>query len=76
MATAMPEPTQYARSAVDINARIDRLPRFPLPIGTLVLMALLYFFSYYDITVIGDALPSIKTQFNLNHRAAGPAGHR
>ena len=65
MATAMPEPTQYARSAVDINARIDRLPRFPLPIGTLVLMALLYFFSYYDITVIGDALPSIKTQFNL-----------
>jgi putative MFS transporter len=58
-------------SVAEINARIDRLPRFPLPVGTLVLMAILYFFSYYDITVIGDALPAIADEFHLNTAQLG-----
>lgn len=65
MTTEHKDPHRRSQPITDIHARIDRLPRFPLPAGTLVLMAILYFFSYYDITVIGDALPSIAAQYHL-----------
>ena len=49
-----------------INARIERLPGIPLGIAARVLLALLYFFAFYDITVIGVALPTVATQFHLS----------
>lgn len=66
MTTGNTQSDSQSRLVADINARIDRLPRFPMPVGTLVLMAIFYFFSYYDITVIGEALPSITTEFHLS----------
>ena len=48
-----------------INARIERLPGIPLAFAARAMLALLYFFAFYDITVIGVALPTVATQFHL-----------
>ncbi len=53
------------RVTADLNARIDRLPGFPLALPARILLALLYFFAFYDITVIGVTLPTIATRFHL-----------
>jgi putative MFS transporter len=49
----------------DLNARIDRLPKWGLGWGVLVLMAASYFFAFYDITAIGVVLPTVISEFHL-----------
>ena len=55
----------------ELNARIDRLPAFPLPTAARVVLALLYFFAFYDITVIGVTLPTIAAHFDLTTSQLG-----
>jgi putative MFS transporter len=63
----MPHHQSSTRSEIDgLNARIDRLPGFPLSGAVRVVLALLYFFAFYDITVIGVALPTIAKDLDLS----------
>jgi MFS family permease len=50
----------------DILARLDRIPVWSLPRSYLAIIGLGYFFTFYDITDIGFALPAIEDQFNLS----------
>ena len=49
----------------DLNARIDRLPVWGVSVAAVVAVAFSWFFSFYDITSIGIALPVIAKQFHL-----------
>lgn len=51
---------------VDLLARLDRIPRWALPKRFLVIIGIGYFFTFYDITDIGFAMPSISSQFHLS----------
>lgn len=48
-----------------LMARMDRIPVWSLPAGFLVIIGLGYFFTFYDITDIGFAMPAIAPQFHL-----------
>lgn len=62
----MRPPPNRGNADIDwLNARIDRLPGFPLPNAARVVLALLYFFAFYDITVIGVTLPTIAKNLDL-----------
>ncbi len=50
---------------VDILARLNRIPVWSLPRFYLVVIGLGYFFTFYDITDIGFAMPAIAEQFDL-----------
>ncbi|HLQ86263.1 MAG TPA: MFS transporter [Salinisphaeraceae bacterium] len=62
MATA--DATAASRSA-EILARLNRIPVWSLPRYYLVVIGLGYFFTFYDITDIGFAMPAIADQFGL-----------
>lgn len=51
----------------DILARLNRIPVWSLPRTYLVVIGLGYFFTFYDITDIGFAMPAIAKQFQLSH---------
>lgn len=51
----------------DILARMDRLEHWPLAPVSLAVIGLGYFFTFFDITDIGFAMPPIAAQFNLSH---------
>jgi putative MFS transporter len=51
--------------AAEILARQDRIPVWALPWFYLAIIGTGYFFTFYDITDIGFALPQIQTQFHL-----------
>jgi MFS family permease len=46
--------------------RLDRIPVWSLPWSYLVIIGIGYFFTFYDITDIGFAMPSIDKQFGLS----------
>ncbi len=48
-----------------IIARMQRIDEWPLPKSFLAIIALGYFFTFYDVTDIGFAMPAIAPQFNL-----------
>jgi MFS transporter, putative metabolite:H+ symporter len=50
-----------------LNARIDRLPRFGLNPMLFVLIGASYFFVFYDITVIGGTLPVLAAQYHWSN---------
>lgn len=54
----------------DLIARLDRLPKWPYPVSLLVIIGIGFFFSFYDITSIGLALPVIIKQFHAHSEAA------
>lgn len=49
----------------DIISRVNRIPTWSLPYFYLVIIGVGYFFTFYDISDIGLAMPSIATQFNI-----------
>ncbi len=51
------------RVSSDILARLDRLPRWPWSRWLLVNLGASFFFGFYDIVVVGGALPVIGKQF-------------
>ncbi len=51
----------------DILARMDRLEHWPLPPLSILVIGLGYFFTFFDITDIGFAMPPIAAQFRLTH---------
>ena len=53
------------KRAEQILARIDRIPVWALPTSFLVVIGLGYFFTFYDISNIGFAMPAIAKQFML-----------
>ena len=54
-------------------ARLDRLPRWPWSRGLLVNLGGSFFFAFFDIVVIGAALPTIATQFGVTSQQSGLA---
>ncbi|AGO60811.1 MFS transporter [Ferroplasma acidarmanus] len=50
----------------DIIARTNRIPVWSLPTAFLGIIGLGYFFTFYDISDIGLAMPAIDQQFNLH----------
>ena len=46
-------------------ARLDRLPVWPLPWTHLVIIGIGYFFTFYDISDVGLAMPAVAAQFRL-----------
>lgn len=68
--------------SMEILARLNRIPVWALPWHYLAIIGLGYFFTFYDITDIGFAMPAIEQQFNLSGSmslfvavAAGLAGY-
>lgn len=54
-------------------ARLDRLPRWPWSRGLLVNLGGSFFFAFFDIVVIGAALPTIADQFGVTSQQSGLA---
>ena len=54
-------------------ARLDRLPRWPWHRALLVNLGGSFFFAFFDIVVIGAALPVISDQFGVSSKASGLA---
>ncbi len=54
------------RRAAEILARQDRIDVWALPWVYLAIVGTGYFFTFYDITDIGFAIPQIETQFHLS----------
>ena len=50
----------------DIIARANRIPVWSLPTAFLGIIGLGYFFTFYDISDIGLAMPAIDQQFHLH----------
>jgi putative MFS transporter len=55
-----------ARRVADVLARQDRIMSWSLPWRYLAIIGTGYFFTFYDITDIGFAIPQIQTQFGLS----------
>jgi MFS family permease len=51
--------------AGEILGRMDRIPVWAFPNSFLAIIGLGYFFTFYDITNIGFAMPAIASQFSL-----------
>jgi MFS family permease len=49
-----------------VLARQDRIPVWSLPVIYLVIIGVGYFFTFFDITDIGFAMPAISPQFHLS----------
>lgn len=49
-----------------VNARLDHFPRSGLSFAALLVIAISYVFSFYDITAIGVSLPSLIARFHLS----------
>ncbi|MDE1858384.1 MAG: MFS transporter [Thaumarchaeota archaeon] len=48
-----------------IIARMDRIPVWAFPASLVLIIGTGYFFTFFDITDIGFAMPAIATQFSL-----------
>jgi MFS family permease len=51
----------------ELLARLNRIPVWALPKSYLAIIGLGYFFTFYDISNIGFAMPAINEQFNLSN---------
>jgi len=49
----------------DIIARANRIPVWSLPTAFLAIIGIGYFFTFYDISDIGLAMPAIAKQFDI-----------
>lgn len=60
------ETSSFEDSVKDVIARINRIPTWSLPSSFLIIIGLGYFFTFYDISDIGLAMPAIAHQFQLS----------
>jgi len=56
-----------------IIGRLDAISVWPYPRRVLVALGAAYFFAFYDIVNIGDALPVIAKQFDISSQTAASA---
>jgi putative MFS transporter len=56
------------------NNRLDRLPIWPHRRSTLISLASAFFFSYFEISALGPALPQVAAQFDVTIQALGFVG--
>lgn len=63
-ATRVPEPR--ARAYALVNARLERLPNWGVGTAGFAVLGLCYLFAFYDIAVIGVALPAIAGSLHLS----------
>lgn len=54
------------KSVANVLARQDRIEVWALPWHYLAIIGTGYFFTFYDITDIGFAIPQVQTQFHLS----------
>lgn len=59
-------PSALSECGADILARLNRIPVWSLPWHYLLIIGIGYFFTFYDITDIGFAMPAINKQFGLS----------
>jgi len=59
-----------ARSAIE---RLDAIGVWPYPRRILIVLGAAYFFAFYDVVNIGDALPEIAKQFDVSSTTSGYA---
>lgn len=52
---------------IELIARLNRIPVWALPKSYLAIIGLGYFFTFYDISNIGFAMPAINDQFHLSN---------
>lgn len=57
----------YQQKGAALLARLNRIPVWALPKSFLVIIGLGYFFTFYDISNIGFAMPAINEQFHLSN---------
>ncbi|MBW7840479.1 MAG: MFS transporter [Chitinophagaceae bacterium] len=57
----------YQQKGAALLARLNRIPVWALPKNFLVIIGLGYFFTFYDISNIGFAMPAINEQFHLSN---------
>ena len=50
----------------EVIARVNRIPTWSLPYFYLAIIGIGYFFTFYDISDIGFAMPAIAVQFNIS----------
>ncbi len=64
---AGPASESHSRSATarDVIARLNRIPVWAFPPSFLAIIGMGYFFTFFDITNIGFAMPAIAVQFGL-----------
>ncbi len=55
----------YQNSVSKVIARINRIPTWSLPNSFLLIIGIGYFFTFYDISDIGFAMPAIDVQFHI-----------
>lgn len=63
VASGLPE--CVGADAATVLARQDRIPIWSLPYSYLAIIGVGYFFTFFDITDIGFAMPAIAQQFQL-----------
>lgn len=56
-----------------IIGRLDAIRVWPYPRRVLIALGAAYFFAFYDIVNIGDALPQIAEQFDISSQTAASA---
>ncbi len=52
---------------IRLLARLNRIPVWALPKSFLAIIGIGYFFTFYDISNIGFAMPAINEQFHLSN---------
>lgn len=55
------------RKDIALIARLNRIPVWALPKSYLAIIGIGYFFTFYDISNIGFAMPAINEQFQLSN---------
>jgi MFS transporter, putative metabolite:H+ symporter len=53
------EPSDPTPTVSELNARVDRLPSWGISPVALAVVGMCYFFAFYDISVMGVALPAV-----------------
>lgn len=59
------ERPSFQSSVNSLMARLNRIPSWSLPTSFLVIIGIGYFFTFYDISDIGFAMPAIESQFSI-----------
>lgn len=55
------------KESIELLARLNRIPVWALPKSYLAIIGVGYFFTFYDISNIGFAMPAINEQFHLSN---------
>lgn len=66
----MSQEVSFERRDAELNARIDRLPKWGLSPIVLVIVGISYFFAFYEITAISYTLPTLTERFGITEAQA------